>query len=202
MKKSLSQKGFTLVEGLLIIIALVLVVFVGYYVWHNQKSTNKTVNMTSQNAHKTEQSKTSASQNLFKLTNVGVQFELPSSLSDFQYTPQTYSDGSVGGYISTAAIENTIKQCIAGQGDQAQQADAESLAFAGLGKLEGQYDPNQVEEGQLLKQFSSFYLTISYPNGSSPCYSDQNAMDQLQSQEHAASDAFTKVFQSSATEIK
>jgi Tfp pilus assembly protein PilE len=40
----LNQKGFTLIEGLLIIIALALIVFTGYYVWHSQSQSNKTYN--------------------------------------------------------------------------------------------------------------------------------------------------------------
>lgn len=37
-----TQKGFGLVESLLVIIALSLVVFVGYYVWNTQKNVDKT----------------------------------------------------------------------------------------------------------------------------------------------------------------
>lgn len=37
-----NQNGFSLVEGLLVVIAIALVVFVGYYVYHSQKTTNNT----------------------------------------------------------------------------------------------------------------------------------------------------------------
>jgi hypothetical protein len=39
-----NQKGFSAVEGLLVTIIVILVVFVSYYVWHTQKETNKTLN--------------------------------------------------------------------------------------------------------------------------------------------------------------
>lgn len=51
MKKS--QYGFSVIEGLLIIIALTLVVFVGYYVWHTQKQTDKTLNTAAQTSQNT-----------------------------------------------------------------------------------------------------------------------------------------------------
>lgn len=45
MKKN--QKGFTLIEGLLAVIFLSLIGFIGYYVWHTNQKDNKTVNSTS-----------------------------------------------------------------------------------------------------------------------------------------------------------
>lgn len=51
MKKS--QKGFALVEGLLTVIAIALIVFVGYYVWHSQKQTNKTLDTATNTSNST-----------------------------------------------------------------------------------------------------------------------------------------------------
>lgn len=51
MKKT--QSGFALIEGLLIILILAIIGFGGYYVWHSQQQTNKTLDTaknTSQNA--------------------------------------------------------------------------------------------------------------------------------------------------------
>jgi hypothetical protein len=150
------------------------------------------------------QSNQSAENKVFKLTNLGIQFTLPSSLSDFQYIPQTFSDGSLGGYISTTAIKKIIKQCDTDAGVSDQDIDAASLSFAGIGKTQGKYDPNQLNESQLLKQFNSFYVSISYPNGINPCHGDKNtdAEDKLKNAEHSASEAFIKASQSTATEIK
>lgn len=42
-----SESGFSLVESLLLVIAVALVAFVGYYVWHSQKTANQTYNSAS-----------------------------------------------------------------------------------------------------------------------------------------------------------
>lgn len=46
----LDQKGFSLIEGLLTVIAVLLVVFVGYYVWHSQQNANKTLSDADKNS--------------------------------------------------------------------------------------------------------------------------------------------------------
>ncbi|MDB5164931.1 MAG: hypothetical protein JWL89_557 [Candidatus Saccharibacteria bacterium] len=53
MTKKMDQKGFSLVEGLLVIIAVALVAFVGYYVYHAQSQTNKTYSVASKVAQST-----------------------------------------------------------------------------------------------------------------------------------------------------
>lgn len=78
MPKKLSQKGFGLVEGLLIVIAVALVAFVGYYIYHTQKTANDTLSAVAQNNSKGDlkagsQSATKSSQNYFTLTEWGVQ---------------------------------------------------------------------------------------------------------------------------------
>ncbi len=43
-KSKLNQKGFGLIEGLLILIVVLLVGFIGYYVWNSQKEADDTAN--------------------------------------------------------------------------------------------------------------------------------------------------------------
>lgn len=50
MKKT--QKGFALIEGLLIILILVIIGFGGYYVWNSQKQTNKTLDTAASTSQK------------------------------------------------------------------------------------------------------------------------------------------------------
>ena len=71
-----NQKGFALVEGLLTIIALALVVFVGYYVWHSQKQANTTLSNASKEAQssapKSQETKSTTSQQYLAITEWGV----------------------------------------------------------------------------------------------------------------------------------
>ncbi|HSX47586.1 MAG TPA: prepilin-type N-terminal cleavage/methylation domain-containing protein [Patescibacteria group bacterium] len=191
-----NQKGFALFEVLFFILLIAVLIGVAYYIGTKHDNKISTAAKSSQDTKSTT-SNTTTNQSLFKFTNLGVQFKLPSSLSDLLYTPQTTTDGSIGGYLSTTAIEKLINNC---QTDQTN--DTETLSIAGLDKINGQYDPGQIIESTLLKQFSTFSIAISYPNGINPCYPNQNAMDQLKSQEHSTTEAFIKAFQSSAVEIK
>ncbi len=80
MKKTpTNQKGITLVEGLIIVIALALILFVGYYVWHTQKQANKTLNT----AAKASQSAPSSSSKHLSPKNSGQKIELANSAASF-----------------------------------------------------------------------------------------------------------------------
>lgn len=57
MTKSLNQKAFTVVEGLLTIIALSLIVFIGYYVYNTGKKTDETYSQASHSANSTPSKK-------------------------------------------------------------------------------------------------------------------------------------------------
>lgn len=50
MPHKINQKGFAVVESLLVIVILVLVGFVGYYVWHSNQQTKATLDAASKSA--------------------------------------------------------------------------------------------------------------------------------------------------------
>lgn len=197
MLRKSNQKGFTMVEGLLVTIIIVMVAFVGYYVWHTQKTTNNTLNSASKIA---ESSSTEASP-IYKLDNIGVQFKLPSSLSDLQYTPNDTTDTS-GGYLSVASMESIFKNCNTDNLSPSDSITPSDYSFAGITKEPGKFDASTAVEETLLKQFDTFSITISYPNGPQCVTNDQNIMSQWTTVKKAATDAFVKAFQASATEIK
>jgi len=77
------QQGFGLIEALLLVIAVALVIFVGYYVWHTQKQTNTTLNNATVTSQKTIPAK--PSQKYLTITEWGVR--MPYAGSDtYTYT--------------------------------------------------------------------------------------------------------------------
>ena len=81
--KKLGQKGFTLVEGLLIIIALSLVVGVGYYVYSATKEANK--NLTTSPAQATKSKAVLPKKQYLEIKELGIKFELSEKNKDAYY---------------------------------------------------------------------------------------------------------------------
>lgn len=69
--KKLNQKGFTLVEGLLIVIAIGIVIGVGYYIYNANRDTNKQVVVTA--AKKTVEQ--TSPEDFLVIKELGIQFE-------------------------------------------------------------------------------------------------------------------------------
>lgn len=93
MKKT--QSGFALVESLLIILILVIIGFGGYYVWHSQQQTNKTLSTaasTSQKAASTEASNASA-QKYLTIKEWGIKFTADKNSQDayFEFDDDTHN---------------------------------------------------------------------------------------------------------------
>lgn len=209
IKTQVNQKGFTVVEVAMIVIMIAVIAFVGFYVYDSSKKPNVKLNVATKISAASSQPKSSATttsnqtgQSLFKFSNLGVQFELPNSLSGFRYAPENFSDG-VADFISTTAVENLMNQCFTSNDAQSKSNGPEALTFASISKTSGHYSSNEVlGEAQFLKQFSNFYVTISYPNGINPCYPNVRQENQLNGQITLAKNAFIGAFKSTATEIK
>lgn len=193
LHKKLNQKGFSAVEGLLIVIIVLLVGFIGYYVWHTQKNTNDTLNSASKVPQSSPTKATPVK--LFKLTNLGVEFKLPDTLSDLHYTVN-----DKGGYLSVASMESIFKEC--NGSDLSNPINPSDYSFAALNKYEGTFNQDNGAEETLLKQFDAFNVAISYPNGLQCASNDQAVVDKWVAAKQSAGDAFLKAFQASATEIK
>lgn|GEM_PF-6254227 len=92
MQKRLNQSGFSAIEGLLILIIVAIIGFVGYFVWHAKKNADQQYDSASkiasssvtENSQKNTQPSTS-SEKLYTLVDSHVSFKLP---SDWEVTSQ------------------------------------------------------------------------------------------------------------------
>lgn len=96
MKQS-RQAGFTVVEVLLVLVFLAIIGFTGYYVWHAQKNTDKTLSDTgnSQTAKSTKGKSTTTSNNATVYMDIkewGVKMPLTGDIKDAYYSMPSGSD--------------------------------------------------------------------------------------------------------------
>jgi hypothetical protein len=157
--QKIGQKGFTLVEGLLVVIALCLVGGVGYYVYNS--SQNKNSDKSSTSASETTQSKTTPSEKKYlEISELGIKVPLSNELADMKYSiPQ---EGEIM-LTSKTLGDLQIKAC--GVDEQSGVASAGYDRIMSISKAEGQHTaPAHGTEDFFLKQFDGFYINGSYGN--------------------------------------
>jgi len=154
-----NNKGFTLVEVLLLIVVLILVGGLGYlgYKQVNKKSTTSTSSTNTTTTKATTPTTTpTPNQNIIKIPELGIQITVPDSLKDLTYTAKT-ENGNVVAYFSTTTLDNLGERC-------------SYSAFGALEQFKGKYTgltlPRQ-EFSALVKEFSTFYITHNH--GPSVC---------------------------------
>jgi hypothetical protein len=105
MKKT--QKGFAVVESLLIILILVIIGFGGYYVWQTQQQTNKTLDQASATSQKTAATKPlgSSGSKYLTINEWGVKIPLTEPIADAYYVLN--SDRPDVAYVSLGKYKNT-----------------------------------------------------------------------------------------------
>lgn len=149
--------GFTLIEGLLILVIVGLLGGTGWYVWNTH---NKTAN------NSKNQNSIAASQNLIKIPELGVQFQAPSNLVNLIYVPSKYDTGS-------SVLLSTKELDAAENGKCTLKIPDIAPPLGYLNKTSGQYPKDPTPDnssGDLIKQFSNYY--ISYRAGSMGCLAE------------------------------
>lgn len=153
-----NQKGFTLVEGLLIVIALSLVTGIGYYIY-NSSIDNPLNTGTSQASNSESNSKTTENKYL-EIKELGIKIPLTKSLETATYDLNSTSDYAG---ISTPEFIDAVGNCKA--------SDTASASFPAIGviaKHDGTYDssadPNDIYF-EFIKQLSGFYLEYGNADG-------------------------------------
>jgi Tfp pilus assembly protein PilV len=166
-----NNKGFTLVEVLLLIVVLILVGGLGYlgYKQVNKKSKTSTSSTTAATTTKITTSATTSTpnQNIVKIPELGIQITVPDSIKDLTYKAENM-DGVEYASFSTTTVTNLDAACSATNG-----------AIGRLSKTSGQYSSigTNGESGSLVKQFSTFYILFVSPQ--SACSMDDNIQSQV-----------------------
>ncbi len=171
MKLLKNQKGFSLIEGLLVIIAVALIGFIIFYVYNVNKKANDSLNNAGsnstieQNPSKSSEQTTSNTPAIqyFSFKELGVKIPLSKSLAGLQYKIQ---DNYY--YVNDDALAAAKTKC----DPRNEFAGITSNSFASLFKKNGQYPKSpELGDGVLVKQYETFYIAASYPNGP-PCTVD------------------------------
>ena len=104
-----TQKGFALIEGLLIILILAVIGFGGYYVWNSQKQANKSLTQADQVSQSIKVT-SPTSQKYLTIKEWGVQSQYSSPV-DIIYTIKTDNIGEVWAQISSSQLTAADSEC-------------------------------------------------------------------------------------------
>lgn len=172
------QKGFTVVEALLVLILLSIVGFTGYYVYHSRNNANSTYSNAANSASDVAASHKS---NTLTFTNLGVKIILnDDKLKDLKYSPNPqYPD--ISDNLTTSGYSASAKAC-----DPSDPGN-----FGLVTKRNGTYDSNTALEINL-KQFNGFWIAYS-PSLGQPCQGEAGA--QLDAIKADLKTALTQAFQ-------
>lgn len=174
--KRLNQKGFGLIESLLIVIALALVVFVGYYVWHTQQQDDKTPTNSSQTS---DPSSSTEQITYLEVDEIGIKIPLSQALKDSSLSYEVAPEPTTVG-LTTPEFDAAVEDC-ADPG----AASGSFKPLISITKVPGIYDEGSSSidvYSSFLKQFSDFYLTYGRADGgycSGSNEAKQNAVKKL-----------------------
>ncbi|MEI9914067.1 MAG: hypothetical protein WDN66_03750 [Candidatus Saccharibacteria bacterium] len=119
-KISKNEKGFTVVEGLLIVLVLAVIGFGGYYVWHTQHKTKPVAVTTSSSTKPATTAKTTttaptSTTKYLQVTQLGVELPLATGIDDliYNYIPNDDTDSTPGSTLtfSTTSLDNISSAC-------------------------------------------------------------------------------------------
>jgi prepilin-type N-terminal cleavage/methylation domain-containing protein len=171
-RKIMNQKGFTAVELLITIIVIGVLGGIGTYSYNSirDRQHSEAANQAKQkdSALKSEPKivQKPAGMAYIELPDAGIKIEANEKLADLYFkadpqVPNTY-------YVHSKQYDELAKKCLGSDWAEA-STEASAFSLSGFGKMDGTYDPDKVTEGSLVKQFDTFFLDISYPNGGADC---------------------------------
>lgn len=208
----LKQRGFTVIEVILISVIIAGLGGIGWYVVNsNHKTTvqldNAVKDSSASNAAKSKSSNSSTTpltltNSKFIFKEFGVQIELPVILKDLSYKAvQLDSTDGTGKdtvlYVTVPQMATDSEKCY---GEKVDSSNPPS--FVAITKFAGQgpHSPNGISG--VLKQFNDFYIGFSEPNGITSCTTPGTDTMLLQKDAESFSGALNHAFQTTATLVQ
>ncbi len=169
----LNQRGFSLIEGLLIVIALTLIGGVGFYVVSANKDDKNEAPTSSERTQPTESKVVEKKVEYIEFKDLGFKIKKTDKMQDWSYLDDPQVPKTK--YVQSADHVKKIDECNKG-GDAYVQANdtPSSKSFVAFSRVDGTYKEGDIVGGaEVVKQFDSFFITIGYPNGGSPCFNEK-----------------------------
>jgi hypothetical protein len=176
MKKT--QSGFSLVEGLLIILILAIIGFGGYYVWHTQKQTDKTLDTAVTTSQKAASNSQALAQKYLTIPEWGVKGAYQSDV-DLTYKITSDDLGETWAQISSKQLKEAAPQC----DEQSQMGGIivrvkEGVDLRGPAGQDTGQTVEQAISGGVLSEYShvgSYYYYFEHPQAA--CDVSQKSVD-------------------------
>ena len=169
------QKGFTVIEGVAIVLVVAALAFGSWWVWQKNKTkvTEATTNGSNSSLNHSEKDPVTPQENrsVFKIPELGIQLTVPDYAKDLVY--EIGSGRLEDGRITTYAIFSTKSLM-----ESKSRCSLADTSFGSLGKIDGQYPATDetrtvnaiaMEYGILVKQFPTYFISRGIPNGGGEC---------------------------------
>ena len=169
----LSQRGFGVIEGLLAVIAITLLVGVGFYVVNANKNGAKTEkSTTTQPTTPKEKPLEKPKVEYVEFKELGFKIKKTEKMMDWSYLVEPQLPTTR--YVQSAAHIKKIEECNRGSVYADQPTSTTAGSFMAFTKQDGIYKAptDELVFEKLAKQFDTFYITVGYPNGGSPCFNE------------------------------
>jgi hypothetical protein len=201
-----SQRGFAAVEALLISVVVAIIGGTSYYVWRANQKSSDTYSAANKSALSSPAKKKTvkAASSEFSIKELGVKFALPISLKGLSYDVKEISDDqgkpTKAIYLSNSSFADLGDKCENAAGDY---PVVTTVNFAALTRVEGKYNSaEEAGEASLIKQFPTFHILYSVPNGAICGADEENVKTAFFAAMHKSQSAFYDSFKATAVETK
>lgn len=178
------QKGFSIIETILVLVVIGLISVIGYLIVGKHATSTKLTSSTKAPSVSVTSNKASSTI-VIPIHQLGLSLTLPTSLGGLTYSfyrttlSSTNTTPILGAYLSTTNLTVLDNQCRASQG----------MALGAISVVQGNYPTNQSQQyqvGNLVKKYPNFFVAYN-KNAQTSCMAGQNpAVVRLLPKEKAA----------------